>query len=378
MQIGDDRREFGSFFHWFPYEESTPVLQPWSGNGVSYGCGRDALRSLLQLGSTTRGWKRLWVPSYFCQTVVRTFIASGLEVCLYEHAPERPVRLDRLDTRPGDAILRQNLFGLHSAPSVDAIDRSNVEIIDDHTHDPWSDWAWQSDADWCTASLRKLLPLPDGGVLWSPRNHQLPQQPAVTPERRVASLERMSAMVLKAKYLSGHSIDREMYRRLAVAGEEHLAAGEISGMPEWTENLLRCFPVQVWRRQGMENWSVVADVLGNVSWLRLLRPEDSSRMCSFAGIVRFDSAEKRDSIQAHLASRNVFLPVLWPMSNPATGEVPEEQILFSRSMLCIPCDMRYDRDTVHQVAALIREAGEAVDCGSEDRAALSRQVPTAS
>jgi hypothetical protein len=40
-------------------------------------------------------------------------------------------------------------------------------LVEDHSHDPFSPWAVGSSADYAFCSLRKTLPVPDGGLLWS-------------------------------------------------------------------------------------------------------------------------------------------------------------------------------------------------------------------
>jgi hypothetical protein len=75
-----------------------------------------------------------------------------------------------------------NYFGLRTPPDLELPE--GVEVLEDHSHDPVSAWAEQSSADFCLASLRKTLPINDGGALWSPVGHRLPPAP---PDRAAAS-----------------------------------------------------------------------------------------------------------------------------------------------------------------------------------------------
>lgn len=353
-----DRWEYGSIFHWFPYERRRSAAEPWGDDCVYFGCGRDALRSLIFLGREKRGWKRLWVPTFFCQDVVQAFIDTGIEVQAYPYcAEDESPGFDRIDFRQGDALLRMNFFGLHSSLPLDGVDRSVVEIVDDHTHDPWSDMAWQSDADWCMTSLRKVLPIPDGGVLWSPKGYELPDEPKVTEIRKFASLEKLAAMVLKAHYLNGHPFDRDIYRKLAASAESRIDQDEISGMPEWTKDLLGCFPVDEWRARRRSNHKVLSDALDGIPWLKVLQPDDE-KASPFAGILVFDRAGRRNHVQKELASRSVFLSIMWPLDSPAVEGIPEEHADFSRRILCAPCDVRYSPEELVKVAGLIREVGD--------------------
>jgi hypothetical protein len=223
------RWEVGSEFHW----PGLPVParaadRPWS-KGVLVSTGRDALRLLLALGVGERGWRRLWVPEYFCQDVVAAFARPGLELRPYPDHPLRGVP-DFPAARRGDVILVTNYFGLR--PAFEAPRRDGVEIIEDHSHDPSSPWAESSTADFCVASLRKTIPVSDGGVAWSPVGHALPPEPPLTMQRRRAATSKLVAMILKAMYLDGHKIERATYRALARRGERGLAVpGESSISP---------------------------------------------------------------------------------------------------------------------------------------------------
>jgi len=360
MNTDTGHREFGAFLHWFSSEPpALPVAHPWGDDDVFYGSGVDALRGLLDHGRSTRGWRRLWAPSYFCQEVMRSLLTARLQVLLYNYGPEDTCPLGaRIDAERGDVVLRMNFFGLHDRISTDGIDRSCVEILDDHTHDPWSNWAYTSDADWCVVSTRKTLPIPGGGVLWSPRRHPLPVPIPVTEVRRIASFEKLTAMVLKGLYLRGHSLDRDIHSRLNEAAEAHMLSGEVSGIPEWIGALLACFPVAEWREHRRTNCRIVSNVLTGIPWLRVL-DADGDGTCPFSGVVLFDSEERRDFVRHELRARRIFLPALWDLDDAPLPGIPEEHRRFSKTLLCVPCDARYDEATLGTVSGLIRDIGTA-------------------
>jgi len=358
-------REYGAFPHWFSFDPpAVPVSHPWGDDCVLFGSGADAFRGLLQHGRSTRGWRRLWAPSYFCQEVMRSLLSTGVQVVLYDYGPEDTCPLGaRIRAEPGDVVLRMNYFGLRDRLSTDGIDRSCVEILDDHTHDPWSDWAYTGDADWCVVSPRKTLPLPGGGVLWSPRRHPLPAPSPVTDARRAATFEKFVAMVLKGLYLQGHPLDSELHWQLGAAAEVHMSSGEVSGTPEWIRDLLRCFPVGEWRERRRNNCRGVSDVLKGLPWLKVLEAEEGSGSCQFSGVVLFDSEERRDFVRQELIDRRIFLPALWALDDAALPGIPEKHHRFNKTLLCIPCDARYDRPIIEKVSGLIRDIGNVFSRG---------------
>jgi hypothetical protein len=350
-----DRWEQGSEFHWI--RPAAAGSGRWPEPATYWGSGRDAFRALLAHGQRSRGWRRLWIPAYFCQEVAEALRSPGIALKAYPDGPQfAEPSLGGLAFHPGDVILRVNFFGLRVLPPAAALRSDRVEIIDDHTHDPLSRSALWSDADWCVASLRKTLPVPDGAILWSPAGCAPPAVPGLTDERRLASLEKLAAMLLKARYLDGEPVDKPVFRRLALSGEAHIAEGEPSGAPDWTRTLLSTFPVEEWRAARRSNVESLAEALEGLPWLDVLRPYHRDA-CPFSAVLLFDSAGRRSSVREQLVASNVYPAVLWPLHPAAVDGIGGEFIDFSERMLSVHCDMRYGRTDMQRVAALIRTFG---------------------
>ncbi len=352
-----ERWEQGSEFHWLAYPCREVSTELWLQTMSWWGSGRDALRALLVYGRATRGWQRLWIPAYFCQEVAAALQTTGVFLAAYSDGPQQPEPdLGALPLRPGDVVLRVNFFGLRVLPSAALLRTAGVEVIDDYTHDPWSDSATSSDADWCAASLRKTLPIPDGGALWSPVGNALPPMAEPTSERRTASLEKLAAMLLKGLYLERQAIEKETYRRLALHGEEHIASGEISGMPEWTRALVGTFPLEAWRARRRQNYFVLKEALTNLDWLTVLPPY-AAEVCPFSVVLVLDSAARRAWLRQKLIEARVYPAILWPLEAPVVQGIGAEFVDFSRRMLSVHCDMRYGEQDMLQIAELVHQYG---------------------
>lgn len=331
-----DRWETGSEFHWpgLPTPGGAGPV-PWA-SGLLVSSGRDALRLALELGVQERGWRRLWVPEFFCQHVTAALARPGLELRPY---PDHPLRLvpDMPDAHRGDAVLVMNYYGLRQAYRVPH--RDGVEIIEDHSHDPSSSWAASSTADFCVASLRKTLPVTDGGVLWSPTGHVLPPAPLLTAQRQRAAATKLAAMILKAMYLDGHPVEKAEYRALALRGERGLAVPSVSSISAVARAILGSFPVDTWRQARAANHALLASLLAQVEWLRVLAPAGSDGV-AFSCVVVSDSAERRERMRRRLVEASVFPAVLWSLERTVLP-VSREARALSRRVLSIHCDGRY-------------------------------------
>ena len=163
-----------------------------------YACGRHAFSALLE----HHDWKRIWIPAYFCYEVIAHIEQLHIAVKLYNDFPNNPTAkqtIESLPIRKGDVLLRVNYFGID--PSTQTLDL-DIPIIEDHTLGLNSEWAKNSTADWCVASLRKSLPIAMGGMLWSPKRHTLPQSVEITNEFVDLVNKRYEAMSLKTAYLN--------------------------------------------------------------------------------------------------------------------------------------------------------------------------------
>jgi hypothetical protein len=349
--------EHGSDFPLLDFEPAAGATPLPGLDAPLYSTGRTALRALLAHGAAREGWRRLWVPAYYCPDVIPALRAAGPEVRAYPAGPEWS---DAPPAAPGDAVLAVNFFGLASGPPPWLAGRRGVALIEDHTHDPGSDWARASQADWCVASLRKTLPVPDGGSLWSPRGHPLPPPPRRDPAHEDTAAEKLAAMALKRAYLAGRAELKPTYRMLFAEAEEALARQGEGAAPAaasaWTEALVRRMPVEKWRRRRADNHATLSALLGDLPAARVLAPADADRAAPAVCTLVLDAPERRDRLRTALIARSVYPAVLWSLADGPHGPVPAGLLDLSRRALALHCDMRYDADDLARVAALVRES----------------------
>src|ERR671922_295368 len=132
---------------------------------------------------------------------------------------------------------------------VDDVGLHDAVVVEDHSHDPFSPWALGSEASYAFSSLRKTLPIPDGGILWSPRGLDLPPQPRGSAD---GSELKLAAMLVKGRYLAeGGDGLKKRFRRLQLEGEEALARAPVAAAsPAAPEAVIRGAPPPLGRRAG--------------------------------------------------------------------------------------------------------------------------------
>ncbi|MBC8072290.1 MAG: hypothetical protein IAG13_28470, partial [Deltaproteobacteria bacterium] len=286
------------------------------------------------------GWRRVLVPSFYCQEVVAA-LARELPVGSYPDVPTQPLPA-RVDAEVDDVVLVVNLHGTRARSSTSTRGR----VVEDHTHDPLGDWAVHSDADWAVASLRKTLPLPDGGVLWSPRGLHGPELRPLDPAHERAAADRLAGMTLKRDQFEGLAVDKPAYRARLAAGEQAIATGDISGICEFSAARLPSMPTAQWYAQRQHNLAAFAEALGDPPGVRLL---DST----FAATLVFEHAELTTRVRESLIAARIYSAVLWSLEH-ADVDVADAHRELARRMLTLHCDFRYTTADMRRVAETLR------------------------
>lgn len=344
------RNDIGSFFHWSDDVLAEPTVHPWLPDpAVLFANGRSAILALAPILQNKFGTPVLHLPTFFdMETATR--LHEAFEIHWYRDLPtESSPDFESLKPNPGDAILILNPFGIRDGKGWETWRSGRqVVLIEDHTHDPLSTWARESKADFAIASLRKTLPIPDGGILWSPGGHTLPSPIVPAPE---APMLRLAAMVLRGAYLHGAAVSPDVVRSLAVAGEDGLDATSGAAISPFTQSILPCIDVMARRTQRERNVLRFLDGLPprlNNGWQPLFTawPDGAT---PFNAVLLCDSFEVREALQRYLASQAIYCPVHWPQPYNGVSSGDPDVIALTTRVLTIPVDERYNIDAIQRV-----------------------------
>ncbi|WP_229398014.1 hypothetical protein [Micromonospora okii] len=310
----------------------------WPSPARLYGSGRQALVALLAWGARRHGWSAAHLPAYFCPPVAEA-ARTVLPVVPYDAGPGGGAGPGAVG--PTEVVVAVSYFGM--PPALPA--GRGAALVVDATHDPRAPWLAGLDADFVLASLRKTLPLPDGGLLWSPAGHPLPVPPAPRPAHQLAAGRFVTAMLAKGAYLGGAPVPKESYLALLRAAEEGLATPVVSAASDLTRLLLPALPADDLRRVRSANAHRLVDRLAGL-------PGVAARAYPLGVVCAIDDPDRREEIRRALVARDVYPAVLWALPDTA----PPAQRHWSRRMLFLPTDHRYGADDMDRVAAALREA----------------------
>lgn len=341
-------KEFGSDFQYIaPAARAEKTLYDFYPRANLYADGRQALIHLYR----TQGWERIWIPEYFCYDVISSLKEAGLNIVFYGDYPGYGGDSQTLEAiqkngyfKPTDAILRVNYFGTRAYRSPEKL--SIAAVVEDHTHDLIGGWAMNSHADWCIASLRKTLPIPEGGILWSPVGLKLPEQPEKSDENERIATTRWETMELKARYLVGEKVEKASFRAVYVDTEPFFYTAPVCALDEGSKEYLRSFDIQDWYKKKRDNWELLRDIKKDN--VRVLGFENYG-CYPFSLVLAFDFQTDRDRVRKALIEHQVYPAILWNVPSPTEGEI----FKFSRGMLSIHCDARYTRADIVTMKSII-------------------------
>ena len=336
---------------------------PWLEDASLFASGSDALARLVTWGARERWWRRVWLPSYYCPDVPAALMAAAVpevELCSYPDATlGAGAEVSGIPVRPGDAVVIANQLGVRARPDTASIVARGAVVVEDHSHDLASDWALTSTADFAFASLRKTLPIPDGGAVWSPRELQLPPEPAIDAEagdadRLARALAgRLAAAMTARAGASGSSNDRLRFRALARIAAEPGGTAAHRGISPLSRALLPQMPTQAWRERRRANVAILAEAVAAVGGARVLSAPPGG--VAFALTLVFDTEAARLAAQVELTARAVAPVVLWRLASGRDWSVGAADADLSNRILSIHGDQRYDEADMHQLAAILRE-----------------------
>lgn len=340
-------KEFGSDFHACAYPRGSGIL--WPHESVRwYASGRMALQAIVN----HVGMSDLWVPSYYCHESLGALIRNGIRIRYYRCTPftdpEEAVAV--IPREEGTGVVVMNYFGRFP---LKHICRDGLVIIEDHSHDLTGEWASGSNADWCFASVRKTLPVTDGGVLWSPSGYALPKEVRVTDTVCRIALRRLKAMCIKAEYLAGVScgVKAEFLNDFRET-ENAIDALELSGISSYAERIMASLDISEWYRRKKENLECLIKNLDLTTESGIISKFGEDRPAPFALVIILSSHDARERLRTELIRNDVYPAVLWNIPE----EIDRDSASVGNRMMAIHCDGRYSADDMTELADIINKA----------------------
>lgn len=331
-------REFGSEFDWQANETflTANSIQLHMETAKKFRSGRDAMKAVAT--AMKDRYTRVLLPALCCESMVSPFTMHGMKPVFYRlHETYKADLADVQSKMTENTILVYgSYFGIEpfDGDSLESLRRlyPNALFMEDRTQDilnPREERSFHPDVT--VASIRKWIPVPDGGLLWG-------RVAAETRKGDTFAKLRKEAMVEKSRYLkTGEASLKDVFRhKLGQASECLDERAEPYSMTQESAELLKKLDFEtIYARRQDNAKALMAALTPEEGVLRLIAttPEISTLYLPIL-------VEEQSKIQSALAKEGIYCPVIWPVPEEAKGVCPVAEFT-AEHMLGVPCDQRY-------------------------------------
>jgi hypothetical protein len=353
--------EIGSDFELVDDRYLIPIKSrplPWETDSdiIYVESGRQAL-AVVETELRAQGHTRIYVPSYLCDTMISPFMRNHWTLTVLPVDNDLVVRpTDLLARVTGGVLLHTPYFGRQDSPAMmealDTIRRRGVVVVVDETHRVFS--GPSPVADIRVASLRKLLPLYDGGYVAGLSARLGPTLQTSPAESDIVVFRRLAMRTKSASLASGDDSKAhlELFARAEHATETRTQPARMSGD---SLSLLHCLDMELIRATREMNSISLARALGQSDRFRVINCPTEDLLPSHIVLETDDVIGLREYLIGH----RIYCPIHWPPSEllPRTGSWPGRYI-------SLPIDHRYRERDMLRMADSIKTFSEIDQKGS--------------
>lgn len=299
-----------------------------------YDSGRSAIKAIAYSKEKT-----VLLPEYICESVIRCFSES--RVLFYRITENFDIDeediLAKLDENVG-VVYVCHYFGFVQRETLmkkirDRAVQVKAVFVEDTTQSFFSGQNLIGDLG--VMSIRKWMPVSQGGVLYAKR-------PGMLDEERYQSLgksfhnERTLGMMLKNIFLREVCDTNQIYRSIFERYEEELdKKTTIEKMSDLADLQMQCVDISEMIKKRKENARYLTKALERMN-IKCIKRYDE-RECPFAFPMRVSN---RDSFRNYLIKNQIYCAVHWPVDEFMTEE-REQAKCNAEQLISLPIDQRY-------------------------------------
>jgi hypothetical protein len=311
--------------------------------------GRQAL-ALVEKTLRSQGHTRLHVPSYLCDSMIVPFQKTGWAL--------RTLPVDRdLMVNPADALsqvtsgafLHAPYFGRQDSSAMlaalETLRKRGVVVIVDETHRLFS--GPSQVADIRVASLRKLLPVYDGGYVAGLSEllaSNASSSVALSSSGSEIAELRHIAQIAKSIALTTGDNDSSHLAIFAKADQATKVHAQPALISSKSLSLLHRLDFRLIKQTRQANSIALSRALGQSPCFRIINPPATDLLPSHLVLETDEAARLRKFLVGH----QIYCPIHWPESQllPRTQEWPTRY-------LSLPTDHRYGEQDMLRIAAKV-------------------------
>lgn len=303
--------------------------------------GRDTLKAIAREYEP----RVVFLPALACDSMVRPFELYGHKIQYYKLNSDYSINLNSIDFGTDEVLfLYSDYFG-RSAITDEELDKlrkqGNIIFIEDRTHNLIWETKHTFQPDYIIASLRKWLPIPDGGLLWGEITKPLGTDTTF-------STTRLKAQCMRHEFLAcGDETIKTEYRKIFSTVSELMDNDEPSAMSDYSYVLTKETDWDWVKRIRQQNAEALISILSKSPYISIIQDKVglSDLYVSFTVL-------NRDEVQRRLSAEGIFNTIIWPLSEQQK-EACKVAKYTEENMLAAPCDQRYTVEDMKTIGAEI-------------------------
>ena len=266
---------------------------------------------------------------------------------------ENSVDLDSIVTEKETMLfLYMDYFGI---PAISDADleylraNNNIVFIEDRTHNLNSIRTSSFRPDYTIASLRKWLPIPDGGLLWGRISKPFLEDLSFTALR-------LKAQCMRHEFLAcGDEAIKTEYRKIFSTVSDIMDQDGPTAMSAYSYSVASNADFRRIKDARAQNASVLMSKLKESSAIKLIQNTAGLSDLYVAFLV-----PKRDEVQRVLSAEGIFNTIIWPLS-AIQKQACDLARFTEENMLAAPCDQRYTAEDMEYIGSEIARVVEDVN-----------------
>lgn len=303
--------------------------------------GRDALKAIAREYEPCVAL----LPALACDSMVHPFSLYGHEIRYYRLNEDYSIDLDSLVAGTDKTLfLYADYFGRPAIKDKELQklkETGNIIFIEDRTHNLLQKRKYAFQPDYIMASLRKWLPIPDGGLLWGETSKPFGND-------TVFSATRLKAQCMRHEFLScGDETIKTEYRKIFSTVSDLMDEDEPSAMSAYAHSLAKQTDWDWVRKTRWQNAEALISILSTSSYIKFVqdKPGLSDLYVPF-------TVPNRDEVQSKLSAEGIFNTIIWPLKEEQK-EACKVAKYTEENMLAAPCDQRYAEEDMKTIGAEI-------------------------
>ena len=304
--------------------------------------GRTAIDYVLQEILQEKIIKKVYFPSYCCQSMIQAFQDNNIEIEFYDVIYSNKLEYNiNLETEC-DIFYAMNYFGFEETRMdyyIEKFASKKTIIIEDITHSLLSEKPYNGKSDYMIASLRKWFPIMTGGIAIKGDGKFQVNNEEFSTNLNVYNSKK-EAMSKKYRYIIGEkNISKEEFLKQYKDSNEELSRNYKNyNIDKESLAILQNIDFNEVNQTRQRNAKIIFDNLKineNIKFLCNMKKGDCPL---FIPIIV--NKEMRADLRNYLTSNKIFCPIHWPKPEKA-----KECALYETELSLI-CDQRYSEEDI--------------------------------